>query len=57
MSFLSKAIGIGVAAAAAAVAVKVAKKYEENKELDALQEEQEIPETDSSLDEEPQPYY
>ena len=57
MSFLSKAIGIGVAAAAAAVAVKVAKKYEENKELDALQEEQEIPETDSSLDAEPQPYY
>ena len=43
MSFLSKAIGIGVAAAAAAVAVKVAKKYEENEELDALQEEQEIP--------------
>ena len=55
MSFLSKVIGIGAAAAAAAVAVKIAKKYEENKELDSIQNEDADLQPDEVAD--AQPYY
>ncbi|WP_367925059.1 hypothetical protein [uncultured Ruthenibacterium sp.] len=57
MSFLSKVIGIGAAAAVAAVAVKVAKKYEENKEMDSLQQEDLSASPATDAQEEPQPYY